>query len=512
MNASTAPPTGSAARYAIYDEIGSGGMATVHLGQRLGPVSFSRMVAIKRLHAHLARDPELVAMFLDEARVAARIRHPNVVPTLDVDTEHGQPFLVMEYVQGESLVRLLASLRQRGERIAVPVACSIVVGMLHGLHAAHEATNERGGSLGIVHRDVSPQNVMVGLDGVTRVLDFGVAKAVGRLQTTREGRFKGKLAYTAPELVRGGRATSAADIYSAGVVFWEMLTGERLFAGDNDASVLERVLFAQVSPPGEHVPGLAPALDAIVLRALLRDPARRFASAREMARAIEAIVPIASPPEVGDLVEAVAGKALAERARKMAQIEEGVDSQGELRADAILVRDSHESGDLPKSAAVVAGVRDVAQTPRSWRAALVIAISAAGLAAAVVFLVPRYRTLQQRSPDLRAAASTSEPVLTAPSAPAVSSMPAPPPTISAADLPAVASTPKRVAPGASASPAPPQRSRAAGIATGSSKSGREGPGAPSAGASPPSGAAKPGCDPPWRIDANGIKQYKLECL
>src|SRR5437870_1182907 len=152
-------------RYAIYNEIAAGGMATIHLGRLLGPVGFSRTVAIKRLHPQFAKDPEFVSMFLDEARLAARIRHPNVVPTLDVVATQGELFLVMEYVQGESLSRLGRVMRERKERILPRICASIMSGVLHGLHAAHEAHDERGEPLGIVHRDVSPHNVLVGGDG-----------------------------------------------------------------------------------------------------------------------------------------------------------------------------------------------------------------------------------------------------------------------------------------------------------------------------------------------------------
>src|SRR5262249_30807867 len=162
-------------------------MATVHFGRLLGPVGFSRTVAIKRLHAHFAADPEFVSMFLDEARLAARIRHPNVVPTLDVVATAGELFLVMDYVPGETLSRLIAASNAQRRWIPLPIAAAMACGVLHGLHAAHEAKSERGAPLGIVHRDVSPQNLLVGTDGVPRVLDFGVAKAAGRLQTTRDG-------------------------------------------------------------------------------------------------------------------------------------------------------------------------------------------------------------------------------------------------------------------------------------------------------------------------------------
>ena len=194
-------------RYALFDEIASGGMATVHLGRLLGPSGFARTVAIKRLHPQFAKDPEFVAMFLDEARLAARIRHPNVVSTLDVVARRRRAL-------PRDGVRRRAS-RSRGSREVARATASdrsrcrssarSIAGVLHGLHAAHEATSERGEPLGIVHRDVSPQNVLVGVDGVARVLDFGVAKAAGRVQTTRDGQIKGKLAYMAPEQLTGKR-------------------------------------------------------------------------------------------------------------------------------------------------------------------------------------------------------------------------------------------------------------------------------------------------------------------
>ena len=179
-------------RYVLYDEMAAGGMATVHYGRLLGPVGFSRTVAIKRLRPQFARDQEFVAMFVDEARLAARIRHPNVVPTLDVVATDGELYLVMDYVQGESLSRLLRASRAKGS-IPTDVVSAIFCGALHGLHAAHEATDEHGKPLGLVHRDVSPQNILVGVEGIPRVLDFGVAMAAGRAQATGQGRIKGKL-------------------------------------------------------------------------------------------------------------------------------------------------------------------------------------------------------------------------------------------------------------------------------------------------------------------------------
>ncbi len=320
-------------RYALYGVIAAGGMATVHYGRLLGPVGFSRTVAIKRLHAHFASDPEFVSMFLDEARLAARIRHPNVVTTLDVVATGGELFLVMEYVPGETLARLAKNVRDAGRPMPHRIVSSVISGVLHGLHAAHEAKDERGVPLGIVHRDVSPQNTHVGTDGVARLLDFGVAKAAGRIQTTREGQIKGKLAYMAPEQLRGAPVDRSSDIYAAGVMLWELITGQRLFQGENEGVVVARVLEGNIQPPSQVLMRAARStfsertytqlqrLDACVLRAVHPDPKQRFATARDMALELEACVQPATLSQVGEWVEHNAAELLAQRAEKVSEIE-----------------------------------------------------------------------------------------------------------------------------------------------------------------------------------------------
>ena len=316
------PPT--VGRYLLYGEIASGGMATVHFGRLQGAAGFARSVAIKRLHPQYAKDPDFVGMFLDEARLAARIAHPNVVPTLDIVSQGDELLLVMEYVRGSSLSRLLRTLTQKGERMPTRIASSIIAGALRGLHAAHEAKSEAGERLEIVHRDVSPQNVLVGTDGIARVLDFGVAKAAGRVQTTREGQLKGKLAYMAPEQITTGSVTRKTDVYAAGVVLWEMLTGRRLFRADNEAKLLALVLDSEVVPPSTLVEGLPSGFDQVVMKGLDRDPAKRYATAREMAIDVEAVVGIEPPTEVGEWVEIVAADELRERANRIEEIERSV--------------------------------------------------------------------------------------------------------------------------------------------------------------------------------------------
>ena len=319
-------------RYALHGAIASGGMATVHLGRLLGPVGFSRTVAIKRLHAQLAADPEFVSMFLDEARLVARIRHPNVVQTLDVVATAGELFLVMDYAPGESLARLTRGSRR--ERPSLRIVTAVMAGVLHGLHAAHEAKDERGKALGIVHRDGSPQNILVGTDGVAKLIDFGVAKAAGRVQTTKDGEIKGKLSYMPPEQLTGGDVSRQTDIYAAGVILWELITGRRLFSGDHEGVIVTKVLEAKVSPPSQvlfddakrrtldavEMRGLA-LLDPMIMRALDRDPAARFRTARELAIELERALPPATASEVGDWVERTAHDVLAARAAKVAEVE-----------------------------------------------------------------------------------------------------------------------------------------------------------------------------------------------
>jgi serine/threonine protein kinase len=289
-------------RYALFGEIASGGMATVHFGRLLGPAGFSRVVAVKRLHPQLAKEAEFVSMFINEVRLAARVQHPNVVATLDVVEDGGELFLVMEYVHGESLAQLIRAARKRGLHVPPAIASSIVCGLLHGLHAAHEATSETGEPLGIIHRDVSPQNVLVGTDGVTRVLDFGIARAARRLQNTREGQLKGKAAYLAPERIHGHEADRRTDVYGAAVVLWETLTGVTLFDGDNDAAVLAQIVSGSVSPPSSLAPDIPPVLEAITL-------------------ALQQRVGLVAPSEVGDWVTSIAAAPLAERARYLAQLD-----------------------------------------------------------------------------------------------------------------------------------------------------------------------------------------------
>ena len=266
-------------RYLLGEQFAAGGMGTVHLGRIVGASGFSRVVAIKRLFPGFATDASFRQMLLDEARFAARIRQPNVVPILDVVEAERDLYVVMEYVHGLPLAGVLE--RTIGTPMPVEIAVAITEAVLFGLHAAHEARDEDGTALGIVHRDVSPQNILVGADGVPRLIDFGIAKAATRIQVTDPGTLKGKAGYMAPEQLLHEPVARHADLFSASVVLWEMLANRRLFPFD----VGERVRRAAEPPisPCRDRAGIDATLDEIVLRGLARDPARRFPTAEAMA-------------------------------------------------------------------------------------------------------------------------------------------------------------------------------------------------------------------------------------
>jgi eukaryotic-like serine/threonine-protein kinase len=302
-------------RYLICGELAAGGMATVHIGRLIGPVGFARTVAIKRLHPQFAKDPEFVSMFLDEARLAARIRHPNVVPVLDVVAADGELFLVMDFVIGESISRMCRLGEIARDGVPVRVALSLMCGVLQGLHAAHETRGEKGEPLGIVHRDISPQNILLGNDGAARLIDFGIAKAMGRVHTSQSGQLKGKLPYMAPEHVRG-EATRQSDVFASGVVLWELIAGKRLFAAETEVETFTNVLQAVIPRPSEvRNPSMRGgvdlailrSLDDVIMKALQRDATLRYRTAREFAGALEKVVSPASTLDVCEWMEQAAG-------------------------------------------------------------------------------------------------------------------------------------------------------------------------------------------------------------
>jgi serine/threonine protein kinase len=305
-------------RYVLHRQIARGGMATIHIARLMGAEGFSRIVAAKRLHPEFAEDSEFVAMFLDEARIASKVHHRNVVPVLDVVTTNGEVILVQEYVHGVPLQWLLKMMRESKVQMPINVALSIACQVLAGLHATHEATDELGTPLQIVHRDVSPQNVMVAIDGSSRVLDFGVAKATMAAHVTREGTYKGKLAYSAPEQLRG-QATPQSDVYSLSVLLWELLVGQRMHRTARSGAELVATVLNGTLPTIQDAlsadgswDSLAPGdrrqlklLDPIISKGLVVDMKERWATAAEMEEALVSVVRPAASSVVASWLKVV---------------------------------------------------------------------------------------------------------------------------------------------------------------------------------------------------------------
>lgn len=300
--------------YELLAKIASGGMGTVYLAQRRNQVGFHRLHALKVMHPHLVEDPEVSASFLDEASVASRVHHGNVAAIVDLGAEKGRPFIVMQYVEGCSLSTLIRA--KRGPSPPTLVG-SIMIGVLDGLHAAHTLIDDDGAPMSIVHRDVSPDNILVGIDGIARIADFGIAKARNRVSTTEQGIRKGKLLYLSPEQLQDQELDPRVDVYAAGVVLWNALTGRRLFAGDSPAHVLSNIVSAKIPPPSAVDDAIPTALDTVCLRALARDRDERYSSAAEMAQALRrAMVDLGasvSPLDVGAWVRSVCGDELEAR-------------------------------------------------------------------------------------------------------------------------------------------------------------------------------------------------------
>jgi serine/threonine protein kinase len=280
-----------AGRYVLDRPLASGGMATVYLGALVESGGVARTVAIKRVHPSLAVDAKCTAMMLDEARMASRISHANVVPILDVVREGSEIMLVLEYVHGVTASQLA---REGSNQTSIPanVASAIVCGALRGLDAAHAATDVQGRPMGLVHRDISPQNIMVGLDGAARVIDFGIARALGRAEVTTGTELRGKVAYMAPERLRGQKTDLRVDLWSAGVVLWELVMGTKLFQAEDPIEAAVKVCTGSIPQTGNDP------LDGVLERALARDLDDRYPTAGDMANALEAAVPPASPAEV----------------------------------------------------------------------------------------------------------------------------------------------------------------------------------------------------------------------
>lgn len=284
----------SIAGHEIIAKLGAGGMATLFLGRKRSMGGFSRLSAIKVVHGHLSEDQNLVDLFLDEARLSARIEHPNVVQVTDVGEENKNYYMVMEYISGVSLAQLLAQLYAQKKRLAPEIAVYIAAQVAAGLHAAHELTDDAGNNLGVVHRDISPSNVLIGFKGQVKLIDFGIAKAADRSQQTQGMQLKGKFGYMSPEQAEAESVDRRADVYALAIVLWEMLTTQRRFAGGNDAKVLLKVRDPSIRPPSQKATGVTDALDQAVMHAMHKNKELRTQTSEDFGKEILKAVPQAN--------------------------------------------------------------------------------------------------------------------------------------------------------------------------------------------------------------------------
>ena len=309
-------------KYRLVGELARGGMAEVLLAVHEGPAGFVKVVVIKRILPQMSASPDFVHMFVDEARLTARLEHPNIIRTLELGEQDGQYFTVMEYLPGEDLRNILKRLAKAGRTLPIELVAWILVQVCNGLHFAHELTDSAGRSLELVHRDVTPANILLTYGGEAKLIDFGVAKTSANVAQTRVGTIKGKLAYMSPEQVSARTIDRRCDVFSTGVVLWELITGQRLFARQNEASTLNAILNDPIPPPSTQRLDVPAALDAIVMRALARDPNERFPTAEAMASALEdflATQPAVDARILGRTLEGLFGTERAAAKRAIAQ-------------------------------------------------------------------------------------------------------------------------------------------------------------------------------------------------
>jgi len=278
-------------KYTLFERIGRGGMAEVFKGRIQGPAGFERVFVVKRILPHLSDDASFIKMFVEEAKLSARLNHPNIVHIFELGAVEGEYFISMEYIRGHDLSETMRAIWKALGPPRPELVSYIGREACRGLAYAHNLTDENGRPLGMIHRDVSPSNVMLSYEGAVKMLDFGIAKALGdSAEPSKNGTLKGKYAYMAPEQTEGENVDSRSDIFAIGIVLHEVLTGRRLFKGQNDVATIERVRRCEVPPPSASNPAIPRELDNIILKALQRDPARRWSNAADLADALDDIV------------------------------------------------------------------------------------------------------------------------------------------------------------------------------------------------------------------------------
>lgn len=354
-------------KYRVIKRLEAGGMAEVYLGEAVSVQGFKKKVAIKRVLPHLAQNESFIEMFLDEARLSARLNHANIVSVFDISKRDDTYFLIMEFVDGVNLKRIVESLSKHRQRMRLGDAIYLCIDACRGLSYAHELTDEGGKPLGIVHRDISPPNIMVTRRGEVKLADFGLAKASTQIQTTDPGVVKGKFSYLSPEATLGEEVDARADIFALGIVLWEMLAGKRLFWGENDyatVKLIQKANIPRLSPLNREVDE---AFEEVLIKALARDPRARYQSAHEFGDALSDYLfrhkTMVTAYDLANLVEAVTKDELYSTGDEVSLIDRLI--QEELDES---IGISSESGSLPKQSSESTQLRagESYEDPASW--------------------------------------------------------------------------------------------------------------------------------------------------
>jgi eukaryotic-like serine/threonine-protein kinase len=269
-------------KYYLLERINVGGMAEVFKAKTFGVEGFERLLAVKRILPNIAEDEEFITMFIDEAKIAVQLQHANIAQIFDLGKVEDSYFIALEYVNGRDLRSIFDRMRSRGEALPIAMACWVMMQVCEGLDYAHNKRDGQGRELHLIHRDISPQNVLIGYDGEVKLIDFGIAKAAGKASTTQAGILKGKFGYMSPEQVRGLPIDKRSDIFAVGIVTYELLTGERLFVGETDFSTLEKVRNVEIVPPSSYNKKIPAELERLMLKALARDPEDRYSNAIDL--------------------------------------------------------------------------------------------------------------------------------------------------------------------------------------------------------------------------------------
>ncbi len=484
------------AKYRVLAQIGEGGTASVYLAVARGPSGFNKLVVLKTIKPLLADDPDFRRMFMQEARVAARLNHPGVVQTYEVVETDGAPIIVMEYLEGEPLSKLLMA---AGGNLALNMHLRIIADAAGALHYSHEVKDFDGRPLGLVHRDMTPHNVFVTFDGQTKLLDFGIAKLTTANPETQAGVIKGKLRYMPPEQIVGEAVDRRADIYAIGVMLWEAATGESMWKGCSDATVMNRVLNGELVRPSEVRAQVSARLETICMKAMASEPADRYATAAELETELEALL-----DEMGSRTTARAIGKVTSNLFADAREQRRVLVEKQLSKVALLSPEEYESMGAGLMRALPIAGRAAPAPPKTssrkrgllWGLGFVGLLGVVGVTAAVT----RRTVPSPMPPSASVATDVGAEVKRRVADPhgivvAVDGSATPPRSDREV---APAPTPAR-----SADPVPTKAAAAR-----EKPRPRAGP----AGSTSPTASPASNCNPPYRIDSSGIKTFKVECL